>query len=97
MSVRAHRVVKVEYAPSPSFNLYFDQKLINYLDDHGEGFWRLLNDDGVGQVYIEVDTLKAALRRPKKLALEPDAIEAIKADIAFAESQGDDGVTYDCF
>lgn len=97
MSVRAHRVIKVEYAPETSFNLSHDEKLVSLLDGW-DGIWCNLNDDGCGQVSISVDSLRAALGRATELELDPETIEAITDDIAFAvKVEGEDYVTYDFF
>lgn len=98
MSVRAHRIIKVEYSPETTFNLSYDQKLVEFLDGENDGgFWSHLNDDACGQVGISVEALNKALKRAESLELDEYTVKAIKDDIAFAESQDDGYVTYDCF
>ena len=96
MSVRAHRILKVEYAPNTSFNLWHDQKLIDFFDRHnGSGFYSQMNDNGGGVVGIEVSVIKEALEKAAELELDEDTVEQLKADI---EAVGDEPtIDYDCF
>lgn len=95
MSVHAHRVNKVEYAPETTFDLH-DEKLTEFIDGH-YNFWGRLNDDCCGQVDVSVETLNQALKQAKELELDEDTVRCIKADIEFAKNQGEDYVTYDLF
>lgn len=98
MSIRAHRVIKVEYAEGPSFNLSSDQKLLEFLENENDrGFWLQLGNTGNGQVSISVEVLEKAIAQAEALGLDADGVNAIQADIAFAKSQDDDSVTYDCW
>ncbi|GAH68348.1 unnamed protein product [marine sediment metagenome] len=96
MSVRAHRILKVEYAPNTSFNLYYDQKLIEFFDRNNDGgFYSQMNDGGGGVVSIEVSAIKEAIEKAAELQLDEDTVKQLKADI---EAAGDnDFVDYDCF
>lgn len=96
MSVRAHRILKVEYAPNPSFNLWHDEKLINFLDTQNDsGFFSQMNGNGGGVVNIEASVIKKALEKAGELELDEDTVEQLKADI---EAAGEDGsIDYDCF
>ena len=96
MSVRAHRILKVEYAKIPSFNLWHDEKLINFLDTHnGSGFYSQMNDGGGGVVNIEVSVIKEALEKAVELELDEDIVSQLKADIEAAGEEPD--IDYDCF
>ncbi len=96
MSVRAHRILKVEYAPSSSFNLWHDKKLVEFLDNHNDsGFYSQMNENGSGVVSIEVSVIKEALEKAVELELDEDTVEQLKADI---EAIGDEPtIDYDCF
>jgi len=96
VSVRAHRILKVEYAPNPSFNLWHDEKLINFLDTQNDsGFFSQMNENGGGVVNIEASVIKKALEKAGELELDEDTVKQLKADI---EAAGEDGsIDYDCF
>ena len=96
MSVRAHRILKVEYAPNPSFNLWHDEKLINFLDTQNDsGFFSQMNENGGGVVNIEASVIKEAIEKAAELELDEDTVEQLKADV---EAAGEDGsIDYDCF
>ena len=96
MSVRAHRILKVEHAPNTSFNLWHDEKLIDFFNRNNySGFFSQMNDNGGGVVSIEVSVIKEALEKAVELELDEDTVEQLKADI---EAAGDEPtIDYDCF
>ena len=90
MSVRAYRVNKIEHEESDTFNLWHDDKLVDFLDREYGFFERL--SDGTGLVEVPIEALKEAL---EKVEMDDELKEAIKRDI---EARRDDGyVTYYCF
>ena len=90
MSVRAYRVNKIEHEESDTFNLWHDDKLVDFLDREYGFFERL--SDGTGLVEVPIEALKEAL---EKVEMDDELKEAIKQDI---EARRDDGyVTYYCF
>ena len=90
MSVRAYRVNKIEHEESDTFNLWHDDKLVDFLDRE-YGFFEHLSD-GTGLVEVPIEALKEAL---EKVEMDDELKEAIKQDI---EARRDDGyVTYYCF
>ena len=94
MSVRAHRILKVEYAERPSFNLWHDEKLMKFLDDHMDGgFYAQLTDGGVGVVCIEPSVIQEAINSAKELELDDDTVAQLKADVEASEGS----IDYDCF
>jgi len=96
VSVRAHRILKVEYAPNTSFNLWHDKKLIEFFDSHNySGFCSQMNDNGGGVVSVEVSVIKEALEKVMELELDLYTVKQLKADI---EAVGDEPtIDYDCF
>jgi len=92
MTIKAHRIVKVEYAPYPSFNLYHDQKLAECLDIHPQ-----LTDSGGGVVTVDCDDLRAAISKAAELELDEDTVKALTADLKAAEDNGDTSIDYDCY
>ena len=91
MSVRAYRVNKIEHEESDTFNLWHDDKLIDFLDSEC-GFFAGLTNQGTGLVEVPVEALEEAL---EKVEMDDELKEAIKQDI---EARRDDGyVTYYCF
>ncbi len=95
MSTRAYRIIKIERAPEPTFNMSHDQKIVDFIRSNDEYFNENSLNEGNGQVDVSVDTLKALLK--SGIVLEDSQLEAIRADILFAEKNGDDCITYDCF
>lgn len=95
MSVRAHRILKVEYAEIPSFNLWHDEKLINFIDTHNDsGFYSQMNANGGGVVSVEASVIKDAIEKAVELELDEATVEQLKADIEAAE---DGSIDYDCW
>ena len=97
MSVRAYRVSRIVYE-DPSFNVYHDQKLVDFIQSESEaGFYEYINDYGSGMVDVPVKVLRKAVRMSAKLDLDQETVERLKKDIAFAKSNKDESVTYGCF
>jgi len=90
MSIRAHRVNKIERA-GESFNLHDDKVIMDYLDSIGK--LNELNEDLAGFIDISVDDLKEILQ----LNIEESLKNNIKTDIEYAEKTGDDYVLYYCY
>ncbi|GAH58348.1 unnamed protein product [marine sediment metagenome] len=91
MSVRAFRVKKIEHEKSDTFNLWHDDKLVDFLDSEC-GFFVGLTSEGTGLVEVPVEALQKAL---EKLELDDELRKAVTEDI---EACRDDGyVTYYCF
>lgn len=94
MSVRAYRVIKIETAKPNSFNLWHDDKLVNFLD-HNYGFFEGMNENS-GLTEVPVEGLREALANPE-LELDEDVIEALKRDIEAADQEGNEYVQYYCY
>lgn len=91
MSVRAYRVKKIEHEEGDTFNLWHDDKLVDFLDSECDFFAGLTND-GTGLVEVPIEALQEALQ---KVEMDKELKEAIQRDI---EACRDDGyVTYYCF
>ena len=91
MSVRAYRVNKIEHEESDTFNLWHDDKLIDFLDSECNFFAGLTNE-GTGLVEVPVEALRKAV---EEVAIDEELKEAIQRDI---EACRDDGyVTYYCY
>ena len=91
MSVRAYRVIKVEHEPVDTFNLWHDDKLMDFLDRE-YGFYEGLTSDGKGLVELQIEALQEAL---EKVEMDNELKEAIRKDI---EACRDDGyITYYCY
>ena len=94
MSVRAYRVIKIECAQPNSFNLWHDDKLVNFLDRE-YGFFEGMNEGG-GLTEVPVEGLREALANPE-LELDEYIIEALKRDIEAADQEGDEYIQYYCY
>lgn len=92
MSVRAYRIIKIERAEEPSFNLWHDEELLDMLDDMNDQ----RNMDGNGFLEVPVHSLENAIAN---FPFEENDYrkEAIQADIAFAKENNNDYVLYECF
>ena len=90
MSVRAYRVTKIEHEIDNTFNLWHDDKLMDFLDSE-YGFYESLSDNGVGFVKLPIEALQEAL---KKVEMDKELKEAIQKDI---EACRDGYVTYYCY
>ena len=92
MSVRAYRVNKIEHEKSDTFNLWHDDKLVDFLDSECNFFAGLTNE-GTGLVEVPVEALQKALE--EKLELDDELRKALTEDI---EACRDDSyVTYYCY
>ena len=95
MSVSAYRVVQI-INEEPTFNLWNDQSLMDLLDSE-MGFSMCLGYEGVGVVNVPIEVLEKALLTADELDLDSDTVTQIKLDIAYANSQKEDCVSYYCF
>ncbi len=96
MSIRAHRIIEIKLADVPSFNLWHNTKLVQFLDEESDIF-SFLNANGTGEIEISVKVLKKAAKMAKKLDIDSDTINSLQEDIDFAKSNRRDSVIYDCF
>jgi len=94
MSTGAHRVVKIETA-GESFNLSHDELISDWLNEK-TGFFQRLNSDGVGLTCINVSDLKSLLKKFGK-RIDKQTQKAIREDIEFAKTIGQDYVQYYCY
>lgn len=95
MSESAYRVIEIKKADRPSFNLWYDEKLRDFINKE-EGFYYQLNSYGTGITHIPVKTLKKALRKAAELNLDEDTVNQLKKDIAAARATKDEVITYYC-
>lgn len=96
MSVRAYRVITRDVADDSSFNLWHDQKVMDYLEEQPDVHINL-TDDGGGTIEIPRSILEVMLKKAKKLELDEYHIKAMKSDIVFAKKHKDDYVLYECY
>ena len=90
MSVRAYRVIKIEYAKPNSFNLYHDCKLVNF-SDREYGFFESMTD-GRGITELPIEALERALA---EVPMDEELKEALKKDIEACRGNG--YVLYYCY
>ena len=90
MSIRAYRVIEIEYARPSTFNLYHDGKLVNFFDKE-YGFFETLNE-GTGLTELPIEALERALA---EVPMDEELIEALQADIEACREEG--YVRYYCF
>lgn len=88
MSVRAHRVSKIEWDAADTFSLH-DEKLVEFLDIN-----QYLDSDGCGIVWVSIENLKEALSMAEELELDSDSIDNFNADIQFSLDAGEETVIY---
>jgi len=96
MSARAYRINNIEYdIKREVFNLWHDEKLIEYLSSGG--YLETLNIDGCGIIEIPVCELNEIIKNAKKLKLSKERIDVIKDDIKWAKKNKKEYIMYDCF
>ena len=95
MSLRAYRVIEVKSETS-SFNLWHDQKLVQFLDKE-VWFSDNLNSHGTGLTEVPVRILERAVRMATKLNLGEETVRRLERDIAAVKSTGEKSVTYYCY
>lgn len=97
MSVRAYRIIKIERAEQATFNMWHDDKVLDFIKEHNEyDIENNLNNDGGGMFEVSTDCLESLLTQTE-IKLEDYQREAILSDIAFAKENGDDCILYECF
>lgn len=95
MSVRAYKVNKIDYKETPSFNLWHDQQIIEFIDEQEAGaFSGDLNESG-GLAFVKVTTIKLIIGQAKRFELSPADVEILEDDIK--DLGDDDYVQYYCF
>jgi hypothetical protein len=94
MSIRAHRILTMEYAPEPTFNCSDETELMDFLLDHPDTSDR--RDPHSGVIEVGVDGLQAALDSTA-LKLEAGVRERLQGDLASSKFGGDEYIMYDCF
>jgi len=95
MSVRAYRVIKIETAHPESFNLWHNDEILGWLEEH-TNFLDSLDTDGNGLTSILVEDLERMLAEIGD-SIDKDTKERIEGDIEFAKSQGDEVIQYYCY
>ncbi len=94
MSVTAHRVSEFKFEHS-SFDLWHSEKLAQFLEEEVK-LSSSLNSYGNGLIEVSVETLERVIRMAEELDLDEDTIAGLRQDIAAAESEGRELVTYYC-
>jgi len=84
MSVKAYRVLGVDYCKESSFSLLYEDKLVEYLADKFD-FFVLLDDDGVGFAVLPIEALQSVLLN---VTLLEETKEALKKDIEYGKKTG---------
>ena len=95
MSVRAYKVIALQYAENPTFNCWHDEKLMDFLTS--EELYDGRNVDGVGTIEVSVELLQKALANGNELKWDEYIREALKADMTWAKKKGQDYIRYECF
>ena len=90
MSVRAYRVIEIRQEQADTFNLWHDEKLVEFLDSQ-YGFFETLHQ-GTGLTELRVEALEHAL---SEVPMDEEVKQALQKDI---EACGDNGyVVYYCY
>lgn len=95
MSIRAHKIITLEYAPYATFNCTYQNGLLDFLMEH-ECTHDGRSDNGSGMVEVAVERLEEALES-SELKLEKGTRDDIQADITWAKEQNRDFIMYDFF
>jgi hypothetical protein len=92
MSVRAYRVIKIEHAQPNTFNLWHDDKLVEFFDNE-YGFYETLNE-GTGLAELPIEALERALT---EVPMDEELKEALQKDIEACREEGESYVRYYCY
>jgi len=92
MSINAYRVVKIQEKVPSTFNLWHDDKLMQFLDEEYH-FYEDLNSENKGLATLPVEALEKALL---SLSLDRDLIASLQDDIDAARASGELYVQYYC-
>lgn len=95
MSVRAYRVNKIETENNASFNMWRDEKLMDFFEDNSS-VWNGLNDDGNGYIEIEVQAIEKALKE-FEFGKDDYRKEALTSDLKWSKDNNEDYIMYSCF
>lgn len=87
MSVRAYRVIKIEHAQPNTFNLWHDDKLVEFFDRE-YGFFEGLNESH-GLTGLPLEALERAL---KEVPMDDEVKEALTKDIEACRKEGEEYV-----
>lgn len=90
MSVRAYRVIEIRQEQADTFNLYHDEKLVEFFDRE-YGFFEKLNE-GTGLVELPVEALERAL---SEVPMDEEVKLALQTDIEACRGNG--YVLYYCY
>lgn len=97
MSISAYRLIKKEVAENPSFNLWSENGLIEFLHANGE-VNEYLDEGGSGTIDVSIEALKKAIEH---FTFDNSSqVKALKADIASVDKDSDDETTfviYECY
>ena len=105
MSVRAYRVNKIEYAKSPSWNLWSEREIMDWLEENSDVWCASTEDGGAREIEVEVEALKKLVRATRageikndeEETIDEETIHAIEADIAWAKKKREEFIRYTCF
>ena len=91
MSVRAYKIeIPAQLKDTPSFNLWRDEDIFNFIDRHDDTNTRL--EDGAGSIETSVKAIKDLLKAVK---MPKEYRDGFKDDIKGLRD--DDAVGYECF
>lgn len=91
MSVRAFRVKKIDINKESTFDLWRNEKLVEFLDITSE-----LDEDLGSTIKISIDVLEEAVDKKDELKLDEFVVNKIKKDIKIAKKNGNEYITYYC-
>ena len=97
MSVIARRIIEIKTETEyNSFNLWHDEKLMDFLDTEAD-FFNQLTSDGTGVSEASVEVLENAVSKAVELKLDNETVANLKKDIAWAKAHDEEFVQYYCY
>jgi hypothetical protein len=90
MSVRAYKIIEKRLADNPSFNLWHDEEIYNFIIEHPDTQDNLDEDGGVIETSVKV--IKELL---KKVKMPKEYKDGFKQDIKGLLD--DNWIEYECF
>lgn len=84
MSVRAYRINEIKYEESPTFNMWHNQELVEYLE-------RENGIEDTNYFEVSVDSLEKA---HLSVSIDDSTLEMINKDIQWAKNNNEDFIQY---
>lgn len=94
MSNHAYRINKIEHEDDPTFNLFHDEAIIDWLLAN-TSFADWLTPESEGVAFIRCEDIRRMLK--ELTDMDEDAVDVFKRDLDWAEEKDEQTIAYFCF